>query len=174
MARLGATDYMDTMITTASSMLLLAGIPLAHVEGHDPPLTRVEFERTSISSHVLAYDEAGDVAAEVILWRDADLIRLDAVFPDGLVLAATFDGTEFVVVENTEPATIATRLAAVSDLLAVDQPLIERSWLECGAYAAIAAAELAHANPLGIPTVILAACKCIPEIIDEFEGMECF
>lgn len=162
------------MTAPVPSLLLLAATPLAHVEPDDPPLTRVEFERSSISSHVLAYDEAGDVAAEVILWRDADLIRLDAVFPDGLVLAATFDGTQFVIVENTEPAIIATRLAAVSDLLATQQPLVERSWLECGAYAPIAAAELAHANPLGIPTAILAACKCIPKIIDEFEGMECF
>jgi hypothetical protein len=31
-----------------------------------------------------------------------------------------------------------------------------------------------HASPIGVVTAVLAACECLPEIIDEFEGMECF
>jgi hypothetical protein len=50
----------------------------------------------------------------------------------------------------------------------------QASWLECAAYTAITIGEIAHVNPWAVATAVLAACECLPEIVDEFEGMECF
>jgi hypothetical protein len=139
-----------------------------------PQLTRAELERGPDSAHVLAFDANDDVAAEIVLWRvDQRHIRIDALFPDGLVLTAVFDGEFIVTIDNDHPEAVAGRLAAINDLLAAtSEP--QASWLKCAAYAAITALELAQASPIGVATAVLAACECLPEIVDEFEGMECF
>jgi hypothetical protein len=33
--------------------------------------------------------------------------------------------------------------------------------------------EIAHANPLALASGILAACECIPLLIEEFEEIKC-
>jgi hypothetical protein len=151
----------------------LSTVPPAAV----PPasqLTRAEFERSPSSVHVLAFDANEDVAAEVILWRvDQRHLRIDALFPDGILLTAVFDGDSITTLDNDEPEVVAARLAAVIDLLA-SASVSQANWTKCAGYAAFAAWELSHASPIGVVGAVLAACECLPEIIDEFEGMECF
>jgi hypothetical protein len=153
-------------------------IILATALSATPPLARAEVEHGPDSTHVLAFDTNEDVAAEVVVWHvDHRHIRIDALFPDGLTLSAQVAVSGDVVsIDSDDPQVVAGRLSAVDDLLAggLADGALEGSWLKCAAYAAITAFELAHASPIAVPTAILAACECLPEIVDEWEGLECF
>jgi hypothetical protein len=134
------------------------------------PLARAEVEVEPDSAHVLAYDTEGEVAAEIVVWHYGEEIRLDALFPDGTSLNATILGGT-VTVDSDDLEAARTQIVAVRNLLHDIDP--QKGWLKCAAYAAISIEELAHASPIGVATAVLAACECLPLIIDEWEGMEC-
>jgi hypothetical protein len=157
-----------------SSGVFTTPIILATALTATPPLSRAEVERGPDSVHVLAFDANDDVAAEVVVWHGVNQdIRIDALFPDGLTLSAVVAVSgEVMSIDSDDPQTVAGRLAAVDDLLAGGT--VQASWLKCAAYAAITAWELSHASPIAVPTAILAACECLPEIVEEWEALECF
>jgi hypothetical protein len=136
-----------------------------------PPLARAEVDFGPDSAHVLAYDTTGEVAAEIVIWAHAEEIRLDAVLPDGSSLnASILDGNLTVECDDCQAA--GAQIVEVQNLLHdMDS---QASWLKCAAYTAITIGEIAHVNPWAVATAVLAACECLPEIVDEFEGMECF
>jgi hypothetical protein len=118
---------------------------------------------------VLTYDNAGEVAAEIVVWSIADEIRIDALFPDGASMNTTITDGEVTTVECVDCDSARVQIAAVLD----DMPLPETgSWFKCAGYAALTVGELATGHPwLAVPTAVLAACECL-EAYDQTK--ECF
>jgi hypothetical protein len=137
------------------------------------PLIRAEVESSAESAHVLAYDSDDQVGAEIVIWRVDGKLRIDALFPDGVYLTATINGDQDVTIETDDPDAVTERLAAIEDLLAgVDT---KASGWKCALEAALAAGACASVHAVAcVATTVLAACECLPLIVDEFEGMECF
>jgi hypothetical protein len=135
------------------------------------PPPRADVTRGSDWARVLAYDSAGDVAAEIMIWSIDDEIRVDAVFPDGASMEATFIDGEVAGIDCIDCESARAQIDAVL----VDLPLpetLQASWLKCAGYAALTVGELATGHPwLAVPTAVLAACECL-EAYDETK--ECF
>jgi hypothetical protein len=137
------------------------------------PLTRAEVESSAESAHVLAYDSDDQVGAEIVIWRVDGKLRIDALFPDGVYLTAIVNADQDVTVETDDPDAVTERLAAIEDLLAgVDT---KASGWKCALEATLAVGACASVHAFAcIGTTILAACECLPLVVDEFDGMECF
>jgi hypothetical protein len=137
--------------------------------------TRVEYESGAQSAHVLAFDDEDEVAAEVVLWHVGDgKLRLDVAFPDGLTASAELDGDGDVVIMSEDPVTAAARLAEVENILAAQEPQMGTPFT-CALGVVVTAGACAVAHALGcVGGAVLTACDCLPQIVKEFEGMECF
>ena len=115
------------MCSMSTQTLIASVLPLSLLTAASPAFaaspTRVEYESGAQSAHVLAFDDEGEVAAEVVLWHVGDgKLRLDAAFPDGLTASAELDGDGDVVIISEDPVTAAARLAEVEDILAAQEP----------------------------------------------------
>jgi hypothetical protein len=77
---------------------------------------------------------------------------------------------EIIEVDNEARRHVAPRIAAVVDLLAQTE---QAGWLPCAFHSAMAVVEVAHANPIALASAVLAACECLPLLVDEFEDIEC-
>ena len=166
---------MSTIIITMAWMLTL--------EPPNPTPTQIDhvtIEQSSDMAHVLAYDSGGQVAGEIILsheiatdeqgQRTAEL-HLDATFPDGayMFVVVTDDGEQTVEIEGNAAAQIAEIQAILVD---VDT---EAKWWKCAGEIGLAAAAYVSVHPVAaLATTVLAACECLPLVVDEFAGMECF
>lgn len=137
-----------------------------------PPITDVEVVESADSTHVLAFDPDGEVAAEVVVWAVEGEIRLDALFPDGLYLSVVTDG-ESVTIESDDAAEVAERMGALLDHLGQTEQEGEE-WGDCAGHAAHAAVGCALARPfMCVVGSVIAACECLPLLVDEFEGYSC-
>jgi hypothetical protein len=138
-------------------------------------IDHVTVEQSSDAAHVLAYDSDGQVAGEIILSHEIGTdetaeLHIDAIFPDGAYMFAvvTGDGKPTVETEGNAAAQIAEIQAA---LVAHEETA---TWFDCGLAAALAAGGCITVSPFAcVGGSIAAACLCLPEIVDEFEGMEC-
>ena len=156
-------------VITMASMLTLAPNP------NPTQIDHVTLEQSSDAAHVLAYDSDGQVAGEIILSYEIGAdetaeLHMDAIFPDGAYMFAvvTDDGEQTVETEGNATAQIAEIQAA---LLANEETA---SWFDCALAAALAAEGCIMVNPFAcVGGGIAAACLCLPEIVDEFEDMEC-
>jgi hypothetical protein len=148
-------------------------VPAPHVESVSAaPLTRAEVHDGPRSTQVLAFDAENQVAAEIVVRIVGEgHIRIDAIFPDDIHAMAVVNGKgEILEIDNEAHELVATRIAAVLDLLAETE---QAGWFPCAFHSTMAVVELAHANPLALASTVLAACECLPLLVDEFEGMEC-
>jgi hypothetical protein len=128
---------------------------------------------------VLTYDSDGEVVAELVVARtDTGGIHLDARFPDGAsvnveiseaALASGDVGEALVECVDCESAN--AQLAGVQDVLNdVDH---QAGWVPCAIHSTMAIVEVAHANPWAVVSAVLAACSCLPELVEEFENIKC-
>jgi hypothetical protein len=164
-----------TRVTVAlqGGMFTTPAILVAALAISTRPLTRAEVESSTESAHVLAYDSDDQVAAEIVIWRLDGKLRLDALFPDGVYLTAIVTGDQNVTIEGDDPDVVAGRLAAIEDLLGRVDTTSASKW-KCALEAALAVGACASVHAFAcIGTTVLAACECLPLIVDEFEGMEC-
>lgn len=147
------------------------------LEPPTPPtkIDHVTVEQSSDAAHVLAYDSDGQVAGEVILSHEIGgdetvALHIDAIFPDGAYMFAvvTDDGEQTVETEGNA----AAQIAEIQAVLVAHQE--NASWFDCALAAALAAEGCITVNPFAcVGGGIAAACLCLPEIVDEFEDMEC-
>jgi hypothetical protein len=142
-----------------------------------PPPPTVEARPDS--THVLTYDSDGELVAELVVARtDTGAIRLDARFPDGASVnveigeAALGSGeVGEALVECVDCESAYAQLAGVQDVLHdVDH---QAGWVPCAIHSTMAIVEVAHANPWAVVSAVLAACSCLPELVEEFEDIEC-
>jgi hypothetical protein len=126
-----------------------------------PPIADVEVIESADSAHVLAYDPDGEVAAEVVVWGRDGEVRFDAVFPDGLYVSLVTDG-ETVNVESDDVEEAAARMGEIRDFLVQLEP--QAGPIPCGA---------AVVGGIVIVDAVLAACECLPLLVDEWEGYHC-
>jgi hypothetical protein len=96
---------------------------------------------------------------------------IDAIFPDDIFAMAVVNGKgEIIELDNEAHGLVAPRIAAVVDLLAQTEQV---GWFPCAFHGAMAVVEIAHANPIANASAVLAACECLPLLVDEFEDIEC-
>jgi hypothetical protein len=158
------------VFTSTATLLALALTSSAQSPTTTP--SRVEVNRGSESTQIVAFDAADQVAAEIVVWIVAPgHIRIDAIFPDDVHAMAIVNGRgEVIAIDNEDRERVAPRIAAVVDLLAETE---QAGWLPCAFHGAMTIVEIAHANPLALASGILAACECIPLLIEEFEEIKC-
>jgi hypothetical protein len=167
---------MSIIITMASMLTLTPSNPTPNPTQID----HVTVEQSSDAAHVLAYDSDGQVAGEIILSHEIGTdetgeptaeLHIDAIFPDGAYMFAvvTDDGEQTVTTEGNAAAQIAEIQAILVD---VDT---KAKWWKCAGEIGLAAAAYISVHPIAaLATTVLAACECLPLIVDEFAGMECF
>src|SRR5262245_29065358 len=139
-------------------------------------IDHVNVEQSSDAAHVLAYDSDGQVVGEIILSHEIGKdetaeLHLDAIFPDGAYMFAvvTDDGGQTVEIEGNAAAQIAEIQAFLVD------NETEAAWWKCVGEIGLAALAIVEVKPIvATATTIMAACECLPLIVDEFAGMECF
>lgn len=136
------------------------------------PLSRAEVRFGDESTQVVAFDTEDRVAVEIVVWIGSDgYIRIAAAFSDDIHAMAVVNGKgEIIELDNDAPDLVAARIAAVVDLLAQTE---QAGWLPCAAHSSMAVLEFAHANPLALASTVLAACSCLPLLVEEFEDIEC-
>lgn len=148
-------------------------VPAPHVEVVSAALlTRVEVHYGPRSTQILAFDAEDQVTAEIVVWIvDEGHIRIDANFPDDIHAMAVVNGHgEIIEIDNEARELVAPRINAIVDLLAQTE---QAGWFPCAFHGTMAVVELAGANPIGIASAVLAACECLPLLVDEFEDIEC-
>jgi hypothetical protein len=147
---------------------VLAGAPASPAESFT--VVEVDMERSDESTQLTAYGPDGEVAGEVFMWADADgRIRLDAMFADGLYLSVATDGND-VTIDTDDAAAVAMRMDEIT--AALEQASGE--WGTCAWEAGVAAIECVAVRPiLCIGGTIVAACTCLPLLVDEWEGYSC-
>jgi hypothetical protein len=155
------------MLQTAILSTLLLSTP--------PPTVEVSHD----STHVLTYDSDGEVVAELVVARtDTGALRLVARFPDGASVNAEISEAALAsgnvgeaLVECVDCESANAQLAGVQDVLHdVDH---QAGWVPCAIHSTMAIVEVAHANPWAVVSAVLAACSCLPELVEEFEDIEC-
>jgi hypothetical protein len=157
---------------TASTFLswVLATTPESQPE-QARDIERVEIDRSDDSVQVTARDSDGEVSAEVFLWTDGEgRIRLDAAWPDGLYLSVVTDG-ETATVDTDNQQEAAARVGEVHDFLALTEP--QAGPVPCGVAVVSGIYHAVTANPFVIVDAVLAACECLPLLVEEWEGYHC-
>lgn len=155
--------------TIFSWVFAVAPIPPSPTDNAPPP--RAEVTRGPDWARVVTYDTAGEVSAEVVVWSFDEEILVDAVFPDGASMNATFVDGEVAGIECDDCESARAQIDAVLVDMSLPETL-QASWLKCAGYAALTVGELATGHPwLAVPTAVLAACECL-EAYDETK--ECF
>jgi hypothetical protein len=166
---------MSTPIIIMASMLTL-----------EPPtpiptkIDHVTVEQSSDAAHVLAYDSDGEVTGEIILSHEtvtdetgepAEELHVDAIFADGAYMFSvlTDDGEQTVESQGNAAAHIAEVQAVLID---IDT---KAKWWKCAGEVGLAALAIIEVKPVvATATTEMAACECLPLIVDEFAEMECF
>lgn len=120
----------------------------------------------------MGFDAEEKIAAEIVVQIvDEGHIQIDAIFPDDIHVMAVVNGKgEIIEIDNEAHELVAPRIAAVVDLLAQTE---QAGGVPCAVHSAMAVIEIAHANPFAIVSAVLAACECLPLLVDEFEDIEC-
>lgn len=136
------------------------------------PLDRVEVHHGPDFTQVVALDAQDEVAAEIVVQiLDDGYIRIYAAFLDDIQAAVTLAGNgEVIDIDNEDHELVMPRIAEVLDLLAETE---QAGWGGCAFHSVMTIVEIAHANPILVATGILAACECLPLLVDEYKDIEC-
>ncbi len=162
-------------------MLSHAVLLHAVVTAHTPtptPIHHVTVEQATDSAQVIGYgDRDGDgelePVIEIAVWHAEGEPRLAATLPDGAYLFVSINDGE-AAVDSHDGEAVEAQLGELNAKLEISAGGVETaSWLDCGLAATATVMQAAAANPWCIGSAILAACECLPLIVDEFEGMHC-
>lgn len=137
-----------------------------------PTPERVEVYPGTESTQVVALDSDDQVYAEIVVSATGDgRIRIDAVFSDDLSTMAVIDSSGKVIeIDNEDHEQIAPRIAAVLDILGETE---QAGWGGCVFASVVTVVEIVAVSPWAIPHGIVAACECIPALVDGYEDIHC-
>ncbi len=135
------------------------------------PIDHVTVEQSANSAQVLGYGDDGQVAIELSVWLVEDEPRVAATLPSGGYLIIGADG----LIDSLDYETVTAQFVELSEALDVTAEVVEQaSWLECGMAAAGAIGGYVGVRPFAcVGGGILAACECLPLMVEEFEDMNC-
>jgi hypothetical protein len=124
------------------------------------------------SVHLMTYDAGGELSAEIVMWTDdRGLLQVHANFEDGLYLWLATDG-ETATVDSDNAVEAVERMRVVDDYL-LTQQVTEARWIPCAGAIVTAAGSCAAAG-LACPLwAVLAACECLPELVEEWKDLSC-
>lgn len=163
------------MWTQAILTTLLAARPAPpDIAAPDFSPDSVEIYRGAIGGEVVAYDAKGEVLATIVVWSErvdesnaTPEIHLATYYDDGWSEITMVDG-EVASYASTLPTAVLEDRALAIKALVGEPPETwseDGSWLECGAYSVLSAAEFAHGNIfLGGASAVLAYCACAKKI----------
>jgi hypothetical protein len=159
------------MLSAIPFTLALFGAPATPASTLSP-LARAEVDVGPDSVHVLAFDEANDVAAEIVIWAYGEEIRYAALFPNGSTVNVAVDREGKIISHECDDCeSAAAQIGPVEDLLANTE---QAGWGKCAGYGVLLVAEIGTGHPIAAAaTALLAACECYPLIFDDLEGKEC-
>jgi hypothetical protein len=168
-------DYASSMVTATAIATTLMLSPTD--SNGSTQIDHVIVEQSSDAAHVLAYNSDGQVVGEIILSHETGTsetaeLHLDAIFPDGAYMFAvvTDDGEQKVEIQGNAAAQIAEIQAIL-----VDVDGTKAKWWKCAGEIGLATAAFIAVHPVtALATTVLAACECLPLLVDDFAGMECF
>lgn len=135
-----------------------------------PSISDVEVVESADSTSLFAYDHEREVAAEIVVSINDGKIKLDALFPDGLYLSVVTDG-DAVNIDTDDAEEAAARLGKIDAFLQETEP--QKGEVPCAAALVAGAVHAAAASPWVIVEAILAACECLPLLVDEWEDYHC-
>lgn len=146
-------------------------LPMVLALGGPTDIQRVEVNESAAATSVLVYDDTGEVGAELVVRQTDDgELMLDALFPDGLYVSVITDG-DAVTVESDDAEEAAARMGEIHDFLLQAEPQAAPG--PCAIALATGVFHAVTANPLVVVEAVLAACECLPLIVDEWEGYHC-
>jgi hypothetical protein len=154
--------------------MLVHTTALALALAPDPTIPPISFDVADVevvardnSTHLLAYDADGEVAAEIVVTTEADdRTRLDVMFPDGLYLTAVAEG-ESITVETDDAAEVAARVAIVEESLA---SITDVDVMKCAGSVIVAVGGCGWGGPLAcMGAVAFAGINCGPLIAEVAE-----
>jgi hypothetical protein len=169
-------------MSTASTIIswVLAVGPQATTP-YDTSVSDIDVASANETTEVLVYDEAGEVFATLVIWIDADgRVRMDADFADGHYLSvAVVDGEE-PAIESSDRAQVAERLSTIMDNanalddLSLDGGTTSASIGGCAWGVISTAGACAAVRPIFcVVGGVIAACNCLPLIVEELEEYSC-
>jgi hypothetical protein len=130
----------------------------------------IDLHRTDEAVQITTYDSDGEVSADIVLWVDDGRVHFDANFADGLYSLTMVDGDR-AWVDSNDPAAVGLRGTVIRDFLRENE---QDGWVPCAA--AAIGASLHCWNVLiawCVADVYIMGCECLPELIEEFEEIEC-
>jgi hypothetical protein len=137
----------------------------------------VEAHRSEQDVEIHVLDSEGKIEAVLVITiaetGTGAQIRLEADFADGLYMSSSATPNSEPQIESNNAAVVEERLTAILDLQK-DPDSTQSSIGGCG-WAAVGAAAGCIAVQFIFCTIgsIVAACECLPELVDEFEDIEC-
>jgi hypothetical protein len=134
------------------------------------PIDRVTVEQAADSAQLFGFDADGQVAIELSVWFAEDEPRVAAALPSGGYIVV---GTAGILDSHDYDSVKAQMVELGEAFLDVDVDTEQATWFECGLAAAGAVSGVVAVNPWCIGSAILAACECVPLMIEEFEDMNC-
>jgi hypothetical protein len=159
-----------------AALLASPGVDDINPDAHDYARV-VEAHRSAQDVEIHVLDSEGELAAVLVVTiaetETGAQIRLEADFGDGLYMSSSATPGGEPLIESNNATVVEQRLAAILDLQP-DSGGTESSPAGC-AWAAVGAAAGCIAVQFIFCTIgsIVAACECLPELVDEFEDIEC-
>lgn len=159
------------MLTAIPILAILAAPPVSDdIRAPNEPV-EVEVIQGPDSTHVLAYDAAGEVAAELVIWSsEPGEIRFDATYPDGLYMSAVANSDGYTV-DTEDAAEVGRRVKELESVMAQLDP--QASVGGCAFHVVGTTLSIIAVHPWAVAEAIVAACECLPLIVDEWEGYHC-
>jgi hypothetical protein len=159
------------MFTHAVILTAIIGVdPIAFTA---TPIDHVAVERTDDSAYVLGYGVDGEPAIELAVWHVEGEPRLAATLPSGAyVFVSLHDGE--ATIDALDREAVAGQLAELNEALDVDAMTEQAGWVDCAVSAGTAVGGCIAVAFIGcVGGSILAACSCLPLVVDEFEEYDC-
>jgi hypothetical protein len=165
--------YNVAMLTAAIFSWVLAPAPVSQppTEVRAPDILTIDVERSDDTAQITARDINGEISAEMFIWLDGDgRTRLNATWPDGLYVSVIADG-ETVTVDSDNQREATARMQEIHDFLQQTDP--QAGPVPCAVATVSGIFHAITANPLVVVDAVLAACECLPLVVDEWEGYHC-
>lgn len=137
------------------------------------PIDHVDVEQTDDSAYVIGYDADGEPAIELAIWHAEGEPRLAAMLPSGAYLFVSLHEGE-ARIDGQDREAIAAQLAELDAVLDIDADTTQAGWVDCAVGVGTAVGGCVAVTVLGcVGGSILAACACLPLVVEEFEPYDC-
>lgn len=136
-------------------------------------IDRVAVEQTDDSAYVLGYGVDGEPAIELAIWHAEGEPRLAATLPSGAYLFVSLNDGE-ATIDAQDREAVAAQLAELNEAMDVGVETEQAGWVDCAVSTAGAVGGCIVVAVLGcVGGSIMAACSCLPLLVEEFETYDC-